>query len=159
MTVFAYDTPTANVTNTGTLGAARFYCYLGDASAGNTNYMTAFTVEAGIPTANATSNIIQAEGLNLSVRNAAAGSVITTGLGLRLQSPAEAGTITNRIGIYSTGEAYSYFEGAVRPGNYTDSSRPTASGLPVGSMIFNTDDGAPNFATAGGWVDAMGTAT
>jgi len=159
MSVFAYDTPASGITNTGTLGAARFYAYLGDTSTGNTNYITAFTVEAGIPTANAASTILQVEGLNLSVTNLSANSAITSGIALRLQSPAGAGTIANRIGIYSSGEDRNYFEGSIAPGNFSDSTRPSAASLPVGSMIFNTDDNAPNFATAGGWRDATGTLT
>lgn len=51
------------------------------------------------------------------------------------------------------------FTGGITPGNYSDDTRPTATSLPVGTMIWNTSDGAPNFATASGWVDASGAAT
>lgn len=51
------------------------------------------------------------------------------------------------------------FTGGITPPSYTDGTRPTASTLPAGTMIWNTSDGAPNFATAGGWVDATGAAT
>jgi hypothetical protein len=158
MSVFSTDNVSSGKTNSGNLGAARFYARIAAGSSGTCTYITAFTIVAGIDEATASTNVTQCQGLDVTVPNGGSGT-ITTGIGLRLQSPAGAGTITTRIGVYSTGEDYNQFDGGVRAGSYSDATRPTASGLPAGTMIWNTSDGAPNFATAGGWVDAMGTAT
>lgn len=42
---------------------------------------------------------------------------------------------------------------------YDNTTRPNASTLPAGSMIFNTDDGAPNWSNGTIWVDATGSHT
>lgn len=42
---------------------------------------------------------------------------------------------------------------------YTDSTRPSAVGLPVGYMIWNTDDNAPNFSDGTNWRNAAGSTT
>jgi hypothetical protein len=42
---------------------------------------------------------------------------------------------------------------------YSNTTRPTASTLPAGTMIFNTDDGAPNWSNGTNWVDASGDLT
>jgi hypothetical protein len=44
-------------------------------------------------------------------------------------------------------------------GVYTTTSRPDPLVTPVGTMIFNTDDGAPNWCNGTQWVDASGTPT
>lgn len=42
---------------------------------------------------------------------------------------------------------------------YTNSNRPDPSKIPHGSMIYNTDDNAPNFSDGTNWRDAAGTIT
>lgn len=42
---------------------------------------------------------------------------------------------------------------------YSNVTRPSALGLEVGTMIYNTDDHAPNFSDGTNWRDAMGTLT
>jgi hypothetical protein len=42
---------------------------------------------------------------------------------------------------------------------YNNTTRPDATQFTAGSMIFNTDDSAPNFSTGTKWVDAMGNDT
>jgi hypothetical protein len=49
------------------------------------------------------------------------------------------------------------------PAVYNNTTRPPANTVPVGRMIFNTDDGqwggAPNWSTGSVWVDASGNET
>jgi len=49
------------------------------------------------------------------------------------------------------------------PAVYNNTTRPAANTVPVGRMIFNTDDGqhggAPNWSTGAVWVDAAGNET
>jgi hypothetical protein len=42
---------------------------------------------------------------------------------------------------------------------YTNATRPAVSTVTVGTMIFNTDDGAPNWSNGTNWVDASGNVT
>lgn len=42
---------------------------------------------------------------------------------------------------------------------YTNTSRPEANRVSVGTMIFNTDDNAPNWSNGTSWVDASGNIT
>lgn len=44
-------------------------------------------------------------------------------------------------------------------GTYLDSTRPTASEQMPGTMIWNRDDGAPNWSDGSNWVDATGSTT
>lgn len=44
-------------------------------------------------------------------------------------------------------------------GSYTNASRPAATSLEAGTMIWNTDDAAPNFSDATIWRDSAGVAT
>ena len=46
-----------------------------------------------------------------------------------------------------------------QPSAFTNVTRPLATAYPVGGMIFNTDDEAPNFSDGTNWRDAMGTIT
>jgi hypothetical protein len=48
---------------------------------------------------------------------------------------------------------------ALRLKTYTDATRPAANTLPAGSLIYNTDDTAPNYSDGTDWRDAMGTVT
>jgi hypothetical protein len=43
--------------------------------------------------------------------------------------------------------------------SYTDVSRPAATAVPDGYMIWNTDDGFPNWSDGTNWVEADGTTT
>lgn len=44
-------------------------------------------------------------------------------------------------------------------GTYTNANRPAANTFPAGSMIWNSDDVAPNFSDGANWFDAAGGAT
>lgn len=43
--------------------------------------------------------------------------------------------------------------------NYSNTTRPSAASVPVGSEIFNTDDNAPNYSDGADWRDADGNIT
>ena len=50
--------------------------------------------------------------------------------------------------------------GGVEPvPTYDNTTRPGAATVPAGTMIFNTDDGAPNWSTGAAWVNALGAPT
>ncbi len=42
---------------------------------------------------------------------------------------------------------------------YTDATRPAATTMPSGTMIWNTSDSAPNFSDGTNWRDASGNLT
>lgn len=42
---------------------------------------------------------------------------------------------------------------------FSTATRPDPTALPAGVMIFNTDDGAPNWSNGAVWVDALGNET
>lgn len=42
---------------------------------------------------------------------------------------------------------------------YDNTTRPLVAQVSVGTMIFNTDDGAPNWSNGTNWVDASGNIT
>jgi hypothetical protein len=46
-----------------------------------------------------------------------------------------------------------------QPSEFSNVTRPSPSTYPVGGMIWNTDDEAPNFSDGTNWRDAMGTIT
>ncbi len=50
-------------------------------------------------------------------------------------------------------------DGYITVVSHTDAGRPAASGVPAGTMIWNTDDGFPNWSDGTNWVDATGTTT
>lgn len=58
---------------------------------------------------------------------------------------------TLRAGIHQTGNMVL--------GAYTNATRPAATAVEAGTMIWNTDDAAPNFSDATVWRDAAGIAT
>jgi hypothetical protein len=43
--------------------------------------------------------------------------------------------------------------------SFTNANRGTASAYPAGTIIWNTDDAAPNYSTGAAWVDAVGVGT
>ena len=43
--------------------------------------------------------------------------------------------------------------------SYTNATRPGPTTVPVGTPIFNTDDGFPNYADGTNWVDHAGVTT
>lgn len=45
------------------------------------------------------------------------------------------------------------------PAVYSNETRPLASSVPQGRMIFNTSDNAPNWSNGVNWVDANGNNT
>lgn len=47
----------------------------------------------------------------------------------------------------------------LRPASYSNATRPTASLVPAGVMIWNTDDTAPNYSDGVNWRDAIGNLT
>ena len=49
--------------------------------------------------------------------------------------------------------------GAGMPAVYSNTTRPPANTVPVGRMIFNTDDDAPNWSNGTDWLDASGHLT
>ena len=42
---------------------------------------------------------------------------------------------------------------------YTDTSRPDPTTVAIGTVIFNTDDGFPNWSDGTNWVDSAGLTT
>jgi pentose-5-phosphate-3-epimerase len=50
-------------------------------------------------------------------------------------------------------------DGPIAMKTYTNSNRPSASSLAAGTMIYNTDDHAPNFSDGTNWRDAVGNIT
>jgi hypothetical protein len=42
---------------------------------------------------------------------------------------------------------------------YTDGTRPSASSVGAGTMIYNSGDNAPNFSDGTNWRDAIGNIT
>ena len=53
----------------------------------------------------------------------------------------------------------SHFGLAVPPPVYTNATRPAASSVDEGGMIYNSDDNAPNFSDGTNWRDAAGNIT
>ena len=47
----------------------------------------------------------------------------------------------------------------LQPDTFSNGTRPAASGYPVGAMVWNTDDNAPNFSDGTNWRDASGGLT
>jgi hypothetical protein len=47
----------------------------------------------------------------------------------------------------------------MQPPIYTDVTRPAATTFPVGAMIYNTSDNAPNYSDGTAWRDAAGNLT
>ena len=45
------------------------------------------------------------------------------------------------------------------PESFSNATRPSPASVAVGTMIFNTDDNAPNFSDGTNWRDAVGTIT
>jgi len=45
------------------------------------------------------------------------------------------------------------------PAVYNNTTRPPANTVPVGRMIFNTDDDTPNWSNGTDWLDASGHLT
>lgn len=43
--------------------------------------------------------------------------------------------------------------------NFGNTNRPPAGAVGVGTMIFNTDDGAPNWSNGTNWIDSSGNIT
>jgi hypothetical protein len=80
------------------------------------------------------------------------------------------GTVTSADGtincdndhITTTGNAtanYVTATGVFKVPTYNDSTRPSASTVGAGAMIYNTDDSAPNFSDGTNWTDAVGVTT
>ena len=46
-----------------------------------------------------------------------------------------------------------------RPMTFTNATRPVATSVPIGTMIFNTSDSAPNWSDGTDWRDAAGNIT
>lgn len=47
----------------------------------------------------------------------------------------------------------------VEPETYSNALRPLATAYPAGTMIWNTDDNAPNYSDGTAWRDAVGSLT
>jgi len=60
---------------------------------------------------------------------------------------------------YRNGPHVSRLTVSTSAGNYDNTTRPLPATAPVGMMIFNTDDGAPNWNNGTSWVDASGIPT
>lgn len=56
-------------------------------------------------------------------------------------------------------DGYAYWNIPVRVGSYNDGTRPAASSVPAGAMIWNTGDNAPNFSDGTDWRTATGAVT
>lgn len=52
-----------------------------------------------------------------------------------------------------------HVDGEIRMKVYTDGTRPSASSVGAGTMIYNSSDNAPNFSDGTNWRDAMGSIT
>ena len=59
----------------------------------------------------------------------------------------------------SSSKQFQYFYGKPVLRSYTDAGRPAASGVPAGTMIFNTDDNFPNVSDGTNWRDMAGATT
>ena len=74
----------------------------------------------------------------------------------------EAITIPNggSVGIGKTNPSTKLdVDGPIAMKTYTNANRPSASSLAAGTMIYNTNDNAPNFSDGTNWRDAVGNIT
>lgn len=51
------------------------------------------------------------------------------------------------------------FSGTLQMTVVDDSDRPAATAVPAGSVVWNSDDNAPNYSDGTNWRDAMGNLT
>lgn len=70
-----------------------------------------------------------------------------------------AGGSSGTIALFCRNGGNATFGGGLAPASFTDANRGAATAVPTGTMIWNTDDGFPNWSDGTNWVDATGTTT